>query len=93
MCSKEVLKNQSMRFNLIFKGISEDSSETLEDTSQLATDFVTENLSLPYSFDKMDIQISRAQQENDTDLLKEKKSKTKTNYCSVCKLRNCKKKW
>ena len=44
MCSKEVLKNQSMRFNLIFKGISEDSSETWEDTSQLATDFVTENL-------------------------------------------------
>ena len=56
-----------MRSNLIFKGIPEESKETWNDTSQLRADFITENLNLPYSFDQMDMQISRAHRTNDTD--------------------------
>ena len=54
-----------MRSNLIFKGIPEESKETWGDTSQLLTGFITENLKLPYSFDQMDMQISRAHRTND----------------------------
>ena len=56
-----------MRSNLIFKGIPEESKETWDDTSQLLAGFITENLNLPYSFDQMDMQISRARRTNDTD--------------------------
>ena len=56
-----------MRSNLIFKGIPEESKETWDDTSQLLAGFITENLNLPYSFDQMDMQISRAHRTNDTE--------------------------
>ena len=56
-----------MRSNVIFKGIPEESKETLDDTSQLHAVFITENLNLPYSFDQMDMQISRGHRTNDTD--------------------------
>ena len=51
------LRNQSMRSNLIFKGIPEESKETWDDTSQLLAGFIIENLHLPYSFYQMDMQI------------------------------------
>ena len=63
----EDLRNRSIRSNLIFKGIPEESKETWHDTSQLLGGFITENLNLPYSFDQMDMQISRAHRANDTD--------------------------
>ena len=63
----EDLRNRSMRSNLIFKGIPEESKETWDDTSQLLAGFITENLNLPYSFDQMDMQISRAHRTNDTE--------------------------
>ena len=47
----EDLRNRSMRSNLIFKGIPEESKETWDDTSQLLAGFITKNLNLPYSFD------------------------------------------
>ena len=56
-----------MRFSLFFKGILEESKETWHDTSQLLAGFITKNLNLPYSFDQMDMQISRAHKNNDTD--------------------------
>ena len=63
----EDLRNRSMRSNLSFKGIPEESKETWDDTSQLLDGFITENLNLPYSFDQMDMQISRAHRTNDDD--------------------------
>ena len=63
----EDLRNRSMRSNLIFKGIPEESKETWDDTSQLLAGFITKNLKLPYSFDQMDMQISRAHRSSDTD--------------------------
>ena len=63
----EDLRNRSMRSNLIFKRIPEESKETWVDTSQLLAGFTAENLNLPYSFDQMDMQISRAHRTNDTD--------------------------
>ena len=56
-----------MRSNLIFKGIPEESKETWDDTSQLLAGFITKNLKLPYSFNQMDMQISRAHRTSDTD--------------------------
>ena len=56
-----------MRSNLIFKGIREESKETWDDTSQLHAGFITENLNLPYFFDQMDMQISRAHRTIYTD--------------------------
>ena len=61
----EDLRNRSMRSNLIFKGVPEESKETWDDTSQLIAGFITENLNLPYSLDQIDIQISRAHRTND----------------------------
>ena len=61
----EDLRNRSMRSNLIFKGVPEESKEIWDDTSQLIAGFITENLHLPYSLDQMDIQISRAHRTND----------------------------
>ena len=61
------LKTRSMRSSLIFKRIPEESKKTWGNTSQLIAGFITENLNLPYSFDQMDIQISRAHRTNDTD--------------------------
>ena len=63
----EDLRNRSMRSNLIFKGIPEESKETWDDASQLLACFITENLNLLYSFDQMDMLISRAHRTNDTD--------------------------
>ena len=56
-----------MRSNLIFKGIPAESKETWYDTSQQLVGFITENLNLPYSFDQMKMQISRAHRTNDTE--------------------------
>ena len=50
---------------MIFKGVPEESKETWDDTSQLIAGFITENLNLPYSLEKMDTQISRAHRTND----------------------------
>ena len=63
----EDFRNQSIRSNLIFKGIPEESKETWDDTSQLLAGFRTENLNLLYSFDQMDMQISRAHRTNAID--------------------------
>ena len=63
----EDLRNRSMRSNLIFKRIPEESKNIWADTSQLLAGFIAENLNLPYSFDQMDMQISRAHRTNDTD--------------------------
>ena len=56
-----------MRSNLIFKGITEESKVTWDDTSQLLAGFITENLNLPYSFDQLDMQISRAHRTSDNN--------------------------
>ena len=80
----EDLRNRSMRSNLIFKGIPEESKETWDDTSQLLAGFITENLNLLYSFDQMDMQISRAHRTNDTD-----SSRRKNNHCTIYKLESC----
>ena len=50
---------RSIRSNLIFKGIPQELKETWDDTSQLLAGFISENLNLPYSFDQMDMKISR----------------------------------
>ena len=63
----EDLRNRSMRSNLIFKEIPEESKETWDDTSQLLAGFITENLNLPYSFDQTDKQISRTHRTSDDD--------------------------
>ena len=56
-----------MRSNLIFKGIPEELKKTWDDMSQLLAGFITKNLNLPYSFDQMDMQSSRAHRINDDD--------------------------
>ena len=60
----------------VYKGIPEESKETWDDTSQLRAGFITENLNLPYFFDHMDMQISRAHRTNDTDF-SSRKNKSK----------------
>ena len=44
-----------------------ESKETWDDMSQLLAGFITENLYLPYSFDQMDMQISKTHRTNDDD--------------------------
>ena len=85
----EDLRNRSMRSNLIFKGIPEESKETWDDTSQLLAGFITKNLKLPYSFDQMDMQISRAHRSSDTDSSRRNNKSEPRPIISVCKLESC----
>ena len=56
----EYLQNHIMRSTLIFKNIPGIQNESWEDTSRLLADFIVCELDLPYSFEEIDFQISRA---------------------------------
>ena len=56
----EDLQNCTMRSTLIFKNIPGIQNQSLEDTSWFLADFITCELYLPYSFEEIDFQISRA---------------------------------
>lgn len=60
MIEMEDLRNRSMRSTLIFKNIPEEEHETWEDTCATLAEFITTELTLPYSFDEIDMLISRA---------------------------------
>ena len=63
----EDLWNCAMRSTLIFKNILGIQNESWEDTSRLLDDFITCELNLPYSFDEINFQISRAHQSTEQD--------------------------
>ena len=56
----EDLQNCTMRSTLIFKNIPGIQNQSSEDTSWFLADFITCELYLPYSFEEIDFQISRA---------------------------------
>ena len=56
----EDLQNCTMRSTLIFKNIPGIQNQSSEDTSRFLVDFITCELHLPYSFEEIDFQISRA---------------------------------
>ena len=56
----EDLQNCTMRSTLIFKNIPGIQNQSWEDTSWFLADFITCELYLPYSFEEIDFQISRA---------------------------------
>ena len=49
-----------MKCNLIFKGIHEKENEGWEDTSMVLAKLIHEKIDLPYSFEEIDKQISKA---------------------------------
>ena len=63
----EDLRNRTMRYTLIFKNTSGIQNELWEDTSRLLADFITFELDLPYSFEEIDLQISRAHRSTEHD--------------------------
>ena len=56
----EDLQNCTMRSTLIFKNIPGIQNQSSEDTSWFLAVFITCELYLPYSFEEIDFQISRA---------------------------------
>ena len=56
-----------MRSTLIFKNIPGIQNESWENISRLLADFITCELDLPYSFEKIDFQISRAHRSTEQD--------------------------
>ena len=66
----EDLRNRSMRSTLVFKNIREEHYETWEDTCKTLSHFIISELSMPYSYDDIELLISRAQRgaENQEDL-------------------------
>ena len=63
----EDLQNRPMRSTLIFKNIPGIQNESWENISRLLADFITCELDLPYSFEKIDFQISRAHRSTEQD--------------------------
>ena len=66
----EDLRNQSMRSTLVFKNIIEEHHETWEDTCKTLSHFIVSELNMLYSYDDIDLLISRAHKgaENQEDL-------------------------
>ena len=56
----EDLRNRSMRSALVFKNITEEHYETWEDTCKTLSHFIISELNIPYSYDDIDLLISRA---------------------------------
>ena len=56
-----------MRSTLIFKNIPGIQNESWEKNSRLLADFITCELDLPYSFEKINFQISRAHRSTEQD--------------------------
>ena len=59
------MRNRSMRSTLIFKNIPEKSKETWEDTCDTLANFIDTKLDLPYSYEDIDMTISRAHRGSD----------------------------
>ena len=51
--------NRSMRSTLVFKNIREEHYETWEDTCKTLSHFIISELNIPYSYDDIDLLISR----------------------------------
>ena len=49
-----------MRSTLVFKNITEEHYETWEDTCKTLSHFIISELNIPYSYDDIDLLISRA---------------------------------
>ena len=56
----EDLRNRSMRSTLIFKNIKEENHENWEDSSRILCNYIKNKLNLPYTYEELDLQISRA---------------------------------
>ena len=56
-----------MRCNLIFKGIHEKENEGWEDISMVLAKLINEKIDLPYPFEEIDKQISRAHRGSGSD--------------------------
>ena len=63
----EDLRNCTMGSTLIFKNIPSIQNESLEDTSEHLTDFITCELDLPCLFEEIDFQISQVHQSTEHD--------------------------
>ena len=55
----EDLRNRSMRSTLVFRNIKEEHCETWEDTCKTLPHFIISELKMPYSYDDIDLLISR----------------------------------
>ena len=66
----EDLRNRSMRSTLAFKNIKKEHNETWEDTCKTLSRFIISELNMPYSYDDIDLLVSRAHRgaENQEDL-------------------------
>ena len=60
MIELEDLRNRCMRSTLIFKNIDQKRNQTWEDTLEILADFLTSKVNLPYTYEEIDMQISRA---------------------------------
>ena len=60
MIELEDLRNRCMRSTLIFKNIDQKPNQTWEDTLEILADFLTSKVNLPYTYEEIDMQISRA---------------------------------
>ena len=86
-----------MRSTLIFKNIPGIQNESWEDSSWLLADFITCELGLPYSFEEIDFQISRAHRSTEQDKDHSNKNQQSpnpiffqfVNWCIAEEIRNC----
>ena len=61
------IRNRTMRSTIIFKNIPGIQNESWEDIFRFLADFITCELDLPYSFEEIDFQISRAHRTTEHD--------------------------
>ena len=80
-----------MRSTLIFKNVPGIQNESWENISRLLADFITCELDLPYSFEKINFQISRAHRstEQDKDHSNKNQRSPKPIFAQFVKIRNC----
>ena len=57
-----------MRSTLSHKNISQKPNETWEDNLKILAEFLTSEVNLPYTYDEIDMQISRAHQGSERDV-------------------------
>ena len=60
MIELEDLRNRCMRSTLIFKNIDQKPNQTWGDTLEILADFLTSEVNLPYTYEEIEMQISRA---------------------------------
>ena len=87
----EDLRNRSMHSTLVFKNIRKEHHETWGDTCKTLSHFIISELNKPYSYDDIDLLISRAHRgaENQEDLEEYQRKNSKGPRPIFAQFTNC----